>query len=29
LNEKVKAKIYSWVGVSYDPDKELRPGKKK
>ncbi len=29
LNEKVKAKIYSWVGVSYNPDKELRPGKKK
>lgn len=29
LNEKVKSKIYSWVGVSYDPDKELRPGKKK
>lgn len=29
LNERMKAKIYSWMGVSYDPDKELRPGKKK
>lgn len=29
LNEKMKSKIYSWVGISYDPDKELRPGKKK
>lgn len=28
LNEKFKQRVYSWFGVSYDPDKELRPSKK-
>jgi multidrug efflux pump len=28
LNEKFKQKVYGWMGISYDPDKELRPSKK-
>jgi multidrug efflux pump subunit AcrB len=29
LNEKMKSKIYKWVGKSYDPDIEMRPQSKK
>ena len=28
INERAKARIYKMFGVSYDPDKELRPSKK-
>ncbi len=29
LNERFKSKFYSWFGIQYDPDKELKPQKKK
>lgn len=29
LNERFKSKVYGWMGVSYNPDKELKPNRKK
>ena len=28
INERFKQRVYRWLGVSYNPDKELRPSKK-